>query len=568
MRNSKLILFALFIAVAKTSDHYEHHPNPRFAKNEPSPLAEKENSNFWMSKGSNELTKAKNRVLNEGIAKNIIIFVGDGMSIPTVTAARVLKGQFFSENKNRDIAIREGNSETIHWENFPNLGLSKTYSVNGMVPESASTATAIFSGVKTVSSTLGFDSHIILDDPNSVKDATPVTTILDWAQAAGKKTGFITNTRVTHATPAALYAKSASRHWECDSKMPEGHDLKDIARQMIENSPGKDTDLIFGGGLAPFVNYDLLEPEKKSSSMLTDFDYGKTYWNCHRRDSRNLMNEWVANNTQGKFIVNKTQLMDESLMDADKVRGIFSWSYMPYEDQMGEDSETPNLEEMTRIAVNYLSHKAGDEGFFLMVEGGRIDHSHHATTTVRSLRETIGLERAVKSATELVNEDDSLIIVTADHSHTFTIGGYPHRLADITQQDTEEEGKSTLAADKKPYTILSYGNGPGFMDNTVNQSKVVRPDTPSSLNYTYVQPSAIPLTQETHGGDDVGIWATGPLAHYFHSVHEQSYIAHVVSLAACIGPHKDDDRCLGSAGERSTINIYLVIAFSIIRSYF
>lgn len=513
-------------------------------------LEDLETTEFWFAKGEEELSRALSKKENNGRAKNIIIFVGDGMSLPTVTAARVYKGQFLVNNtETQQGDLTEGNSADIYWETFPNVAHSKTYSINYMVPDSAATATAIFAGAKTEGYTLGFDSHIRYDDAASSEYSEPLETILDWAQAAGMKTGFISNTRATHATPAALYAKSANRFWECDSDMGSQQGIhKDIALQMIEDSPAKETDLIFSGGLAAFVNYDLVDPDERHK----DFDYTSNFWNCHRNDERNLIDEWQAMNPTGKFLMNRTQMMEESTMTSDKLLGLFSWSYLPYEDEYEPDSEIPTLEELTRYAINYLDNKAGDAGFFLMVEGGLIDHAHHSSHATRALSETVGMERAVQAAHEMLGDEETLFIVTADHSHTMSIGGYTGRFSDITKEVHGDGYGADHASDHESFTILTYGNGHGFEKNSVSaDGEIVRPATPEeSREYRYTQASAVPLGSETHGGDDVGIWAAGPMSHLFHGVHQQSYIAHVMSYAACIGPHSNKDRCIEAATRR------------------
>jgi len=92
-----------------------------------------------------------------------------------------------------------------------------------------------------------------------------------------------------------------------------------------------------------------------------------------------------------------------------------------------------------------------------------------------------------------------------------------------------------LALDRKPYTTLSYSNGPGY---DTNWSNGVRPDLTNvdTASDSFLQPASVPLSRETHGGDDVAIFALGPQAHLFQNVYEQHYIAHVIGYAACIGP--------------------------------
>lgn len=186
-------------------------------------------SQYWHKYSENYLKKITSLDATgpPKIAKNIIIFIGDGMGMSTISAARILKGQ----RKNQS-----GEEENLSFELFPNIGLSRTYNTDKQVPDSAGTATAIFSGIKTKTGVLG------LDDTAGINTGTlgELTSIIDWGQLVGKRTGVVTTTRITHATPAALYSHIYKRDWECDSKIPEKYKIsvKDIARQLFENAPG------------------------------------------------------------------------------------------------------------------------------------------------------------------------------------------------------------------------------------------------------------------------------------------------------------------------------------------
>ena len=136
-------------------------------------LGEKENGEYWMDLGRKELEEAANLQYNTRLAKNIVLVVGDGMSLSTVVGARVLKGQR---------AGVDGASSKLAWETFPHVGMSKTYNVNSMVPDSAATAFAMYSGVKTNFYTMGFDSSIVKGSVESMLSSQPVETVLDWAQ--------------------------------------------------------------------------------------------------------------------------------------------------------------------------------------------------------------------------------------------------------------------------------------------------------------------------------------------------------------------------------------------------
>ncbi|CAG0920462.1 unnamed protein product, partial [Notodromas monacha] len=181
--------------------------------------------------------------INTQRAKNIIIFVGDGMGNPITVASRIFKGQLRGQ---------PGEEDMLEFERFPHTGISKTYCVDSQVADSACSATALFHGVKAPFKTLGVDRNVVKDDCDSLLKfrAKWPHSIAEAAQKAGMRTGFVTTTSVTHATPAALYAHSPNREWETDKDIPElQRHCKDIARQLVEDTPGKDFNVIMGGGL-------------------------------------------------------------------------------------------------------------------------------------------------------------------------------------------------------------------------------------------------------------------------------------------------------------------------------
>jgi len=531
----------------------EHHTRPRpWAHQEKGAKIVEENADFWLKKGEDELEEALNLKQNTNLAKNIIIFIGDGMSIPTVTAARIYKGQ--QENSGN---LENGNSAQLSWENFPYVGLSKTYNSDFMVSDSASTAFAMYSGVKTTGYTMGYDNTVDYMFPSSAENATEVETILHWAQQAGKKTGFVTTTRLSHATPAALYSKTVSRFWECENDILEDigdgrfgvsqdeydtYKPQDITVQLVDSEAGKKVDIMLGGGRASWL-------PKEDSNLR--FDYDTDEWNCTRQDGRNLIEEWKGNHTGGVYMENRTELMNLDMEKTTSVLGIFTHSYLTWDHLVNDTNEKPRLEDMAVQAVNFLEKKAGEQGYFIMIEGGKIDQAHHNGRAVTALSETLAFDKAIDEVMKIVDLHDTLVIVTADHAHTMSVGGYTGRQADITGVVIEADGLPDLTDDNNDntFTVLSYGNGPGFMQyNTTGTGDYTNIDRhPMEVNETadleHKQDSAAPLSSETHGGDDVGIWAAGPMAHLFHGVHEQSYIAHVMSYAACIGPHKGSDRC-------------------------
>ncbi|MDD5411807.1 MAG: alkaline phosphatase, partial [Methylobacter sp.] len=233
-------------------------------------------------------------------------------------------------------------------------------------------------------------------------------------------------------------------------------------------------------------------------------------------------------------------------------------------DKAGE----PSLTEMTIKAIDIL--KKNHNGYFLMVEGGRIDHAHHSGNAYRALSDTQQLAAAVKAAMDKTNPEDTLIIVTADHSHVFTIGGYPQRGNPILGL-TQGVGATTPDLDMLglPYTTLNYANGTGYTGKSNRQ-----PEGPKSFNAAtgawssgseghnpssfspangrptlnnwlvqgpdYLQEAIIPLSAETHAAEDVAIFAGGPKAHLFHGVVEQNVIYHVMAEALGFAGNQED----------------------------
>jgi alkaline phosphatase len=219
---------------------------------------------------------------------------------------------------------------------------------------------------------------------------------------------------------------------------------------------------------------------------------------------------------------------------------------MQYEADRSQDpAGEPSLSEMTARAIEIL--RKNRRGYFLMVEAGRIDHAHHAGNAYRALTDTIELSRAVSTARAMTSANDTLIIVTADHSHVFTMAGYPTRgnpiLGKVVANDEfgQPESKPKLADDGKPYTTLGYLTGPGyaFDKEMVQSSRKRKPHAGRAQNLTdidttdrrFYQQSLVPLASETHGGEDVSVYADGPGAYLVHGVMEQNVIYHIMRQA-------------------------------------
>ncbi len=451
-------------------------------------------------------------------AKNIILFVGDGMSIPTITAARIYEGQM------RGV---DGESNNLTIDTFPYSALVKTYTHNAQVADSAPTATAMVTGVKTLNGVIGVNQTVAVGDCASAQGQS-VTTLFEQAEAQGLATGVVSTARITHATPAATYAHTPMRDWESDRELGAANaalGCKDIADQLVNWTAGDGFEVVLGGGRAYFIPETLTDPENANATG-------------RRRDGRDLTAEWTAKGNNNLFVWNAEGFNDVDWASGAKVLGLFEPSHMQYEaDRANDAGGEPSLAEMTTAAITRLSQNT--DGYVLMVEGGRIDHAHHAGNAARALIDAVAFDAAVKQALEMTSREDTLIVVTADHSHAFFIQGYPSRNNPILGLATTEDGATALGGDGKPYTTLGYGNGPGGLfpalaqGQTVAEPAGVRPDLSGvdTKDVDFLQQAAIPMGSETHTGDDVGVFAWGPYAHLFHGVVEQNLIYHVMNYA-------------------------------------
>ena len=499
-------------------------------------IIENTRSNAWYSDAEAKIAATTQANLNRGAAKNVILFVGDGMGISTVTAARILAGQLKGQS---------GEENNLSFDLFPYTGLAKTYNVDAQTPDSAGTMTALISGVKTDVGVIGVNENIVRGDCTTVA-GNELVTALELAEIAGKSTGILSTARITHATPAATYAKSADRDWEDDGDMPAAAisaGCEDIASQLINFEPnlearinGVDVDgieVVMGGGRRSFLPKDATFNSPDAVSSVEG----------DRTDGRDLTAEWKTRYPSGNYIFDQTSFDAIDTESTSKVLGLFNESHMQYEADRGNDvAGEPSLSEMTEKAIKILDNN--DNGYFLMVESGRIDHAHHAGNAYNALNDAVELSEAVAKAVELSNSDDTLIIVTADHSHVFTIAGYPKRGNPILGKVVGIGSNSpSLAADGTPYTTLGYTNGLGFRDlgnetdadEAYNQAIDAGRKDLSQIDTQapgFHQEALIPLGSETHAGEDVGVYASGPSAALVSGTNEQNMVFHVMNYAA------------------------------------
>ncbi|MCH9690543.1 MAG: alkaline phosphatase [Gammaproteobacteria bacterium] len=491
-------------------------------------LPEYQRGSNWFTEAAENVTK-KATTTDERTpktARNVILFVGDGMGISTLTAARILEGQLRGES---------GEENTLSFEKFPYSALIKTYNTNQQTPDSAGTMTAMMTGVKTKAGVLNIDNSGLRADCASSK-GHELNTFLELMESRGRSTGIVSTARITHATPAATYARSPERNWESDSNLTDearANGCEDIASQLINMKMGDGLDVILGGGLRHFIPKD---------------DGGK------REDNRDLTEEWKARykgEQTARYIRNQEELASVNISQTDKLLGLFSLSHMRYnQDRLASASDEPALSEMTTTAIDLLQKNT--KGYFLMVESGRIDHAHHSGNAYNALHDTLAFAKAIKAAKEKVNLEETLILVTADHSHVMTISGYSTRgnpilgkvVGNNPTTGAPEASPSLDSSDEpKPYTTLSYINGAGYADCGHEADADVRCDglrfntgrqdltDIDTKNPGFHQEALVPTVDsdfisESHAGEDISLYATGAGSELVQGTQEQNTVFH------------------------------------------
>ncbi|EDW56744.1 GM15654 [Drosophila sechellia] len=464
---------------------------------------------FWYKLADEEIAKRLQLPQpNSDKAKNVIMFLGDGMPLSTVTAARILKGQ------------RQGNTgeeSSLSFEKFPYSGLSRTYCANAQVPDSACTATAYLCGVKTNIISIGVSAAVNFNNCTASQDpANRLTSIAEWSQNAGKSTGFVTTTTLTHASPSGAYAKTANRMWQCDTDVTSyGVDAStciDMATQLVTQTPGKNFEVMFGGGMGKFLPKTIKDSHGKAGE---------------RSDGVNLLSRWQGIHDKGVLVTNRKQLLNLDVSAASSIIGTFQSGLMDFH-MDADPTYQPTLSELTEVAIKKLSHN--ENGYFVFIEGGLIDYGNHYTQAGYALDEALEFEKAIQLARAMTNISDTLIVVTADHGHAMSIAGYPGRgtpILGLNQHDTDINGVK--------YSVLNYAAGPNQYPDEHGQriplDDILGPDDA-------ISPSYIDKEIGVHSGEDVGIWASGPQSHLFTGVMQQSTIPHLVAYASCVGSGK------------------------------
>ncbi|CAL8129984.1 unnamed protein product [Orchesella dallaii] len=425
-----------------------------------------EDSNYWFQNA--EVSLQQKLVSQKTIkkkAKNVIFVIGHGMGISTITASRIFKGQ----KEGRTF----GEEANLKMNELPNVALSKTFCQNSQVAESACASSALLCGTLANAATVGLTSNVQFGDCIGQQNkANHLTSILAAAQDRGMSTGFVVNTRVTHSVVAATYAHSANTAWENDKKVTDSGENSDLcddtAEQLIFGDVGKRINVILGGGRNEMIPNTTLDVETNQPG--------------HRTDGKNLIDSWLQskNPQTAKYVWNKEQLLSVDTKKTDHLLGLFSYSNMGYVNE-AESNADPSLAEMTKVAIDILSKNPS--GYFLFIEGGRIDQANHENKAQKAFLEVLGLDDAILAAMTIdlqYTQMTGLPLIEETHGGedvaVYSRGPWSHLLAGVNHESyiphviayaacLDFPGKSQFKGVHCYETSSSYLNHPTFQYN-------------------------------------------------------------------------------------------------------
>lgn len=325
--------------------------------------------------GENPTPQEENPKIN-----NIILIIGDGMGPQQLGLLEL----FARESSAWPYPGKTSTFQTLVNDDHSEIGMSLPHPPRFMVVDSASSATMLATGELSASEMIGLN-----EQGESVK------TVLEHAKEMGKATGLVSNTRLTHATPAAFAAHVPHRDQE-----------NEIAAQMLENQ----VDVMLSGGLRHFIPDNLDDATKKALEEKTGFSVS-----ARRDDGQNLLQKAEE---MGYQVVHQRNALAEFTGEG-KLLGLFANSGMlngieETQQENKQDRSIPTLKEMTQKALEVLSRN--EQGFFLMVEPGQIDWAAHNNDAGTMLHEMIHFDDTLGVVYEWAKDrDDTLVIIIADH---------------------------------------------------------------------------------------------------------------------------------------------------------
>jgi len=368
-------------------------------------------------------------------------------------------------------------------------GAVRTSSTSSRVTDSAASATAYASGIQTYNGAIGVDTL-----------QNPVGTVLEAAQSRGMRTGLVATSRITHATPATFAAH-----------VPERWDETTIA----EHIAARDIDVVFGGGRKFFV------PETEGGD---------------RTDGRNLLDE-----VRGRGIAVVTDRAGFDWTVETPVLGLFAEGHMAYEidrdslSRSGEKTDQPSLAAMTQRALDLLGD--GEAGFFLMVEGSRIDHAGHGNDPAAHVHDVLAYDAAVRVALDFARAmGNTLVVSVADHeTGGLSLGRdgvyawHPEVLARV--ETSTDRMIERIEAGTDPATVLR--EDASIDDLTPDERALLAADNLSDrdLGRLISKRAMLGWTTKGHTGVDVGLYAFGPGAEPFRGVLTNDAVGRLIATA-------------------------------------
>ena len=451
-----------------------------------------------------------------GKIKNVIMMIGDGMGPQQVGLLQDFATHSKTDiYKNRETALKL-------FANSGQVAFSSTTPIGGLVVDSACSATQLATGKPALSEVVGLDI-----DGNSTE------TILEMAKAAGKSTGLISDTRITHATPAAFASHQAHRSME-----------NEIAVDMLENN----VDVMLGGGLRYWIPQG---SSNASADLVTLIDEPTVKIKSKRKDDRNLLTQ--AQTAGYELAFNADQL---DAVEGGKVLGLFSYSAMldgiSYTACKKADScIQPSLADMTTKALDILSKD--EDGFFLMIEGGQIDWAAHNNDAGDMLHQLLKFDESIQAVYDWVEDrNDTLVVITADHE----TGGFSFSYSrkDIPEADMSIVGDAFVEANRDYKPNFNFAN-PDLLDKLYAQKK-------DFYNIWYqaggdlgdVEPTSVDLLNAINGNTEFTITQADADRILEHEVNEYQEADHKY-LAATEFPKVDDFEEFYVYGEEVHLNL-------------
>ncbi|MEM5947062.1 alkaline phosphatase [Spirochaetia bacterium 38H-sp] len=435
--------------------------------------------------------------------KYVFLFIGDGMALPQINAAEA----YLMAKEEKDSPVK------LSFSQFPVTGMCTTYSANSYITDSAAAATALASGRKTANGILNMDES----------KKTTFKTIAEFLHEKGFKIGIISTVSIDHATPAAFYAHQPSRG-----------NYYEISLELAKSG----FEFFAGGGLK--------DPEGKKSKK--------------EGEKNNALEE--AKKAGYKILNSIKDIEGLSKNDAEKVivmNPVLSSSSLAMPYKIDRDKTSLNLADFTKKAIEFLENP---KGFFIMVEGGKIDWACHANDAVAAIHDVLDFNSAVEAALDFakIHPDETLIVVTGDHETgglTMGFAGtrYSSAFSKLTKQklsfeefnkiiDKYKEKENLTVEDLLPVLKENFGledlsiREKDLLENAIHASinNATSQDEASYLLYGGYEPITVTITHiinnraglgwtsYSHTAVPVPVYAKGPGAEVFTGYYDNTEI--------------------------------------------